>query len=41
MNWELARLEQYTMENGEGRMLLSNVSRKAVSPGDHLNERNL
>ena len=41
MNWDLARLELFTMENGEEVMLLSNVSRKAVLLGDHLNKRNL
>jgi hypothetical protein len=41
VNWDPARLEQYTMESGEGRMLLSNVSKKAVLLGDHLSKRNL
>jgi hypothetical protein len=37
----LVHLEQYTMVNGGELMLLSNVLRKAVSPGDRLNKRNL
>lgn len=41
MNWDLGHLELYTMESGEELMLLSNVLRKAVLLGDHLNKRNL
>ena len=41
MNSDLIHLELYTMESGEELMLLSNVLRKAVLLGGHLNKRNL
>jgi len=41
MNSDLRHLELYTMESGEELMLLSNVLRKAVLLGGHLNKRNL